>query len=74
MRRAGSRATALVAWLQRVGGARGIEVDCGGLMQRAGELAAARRRDPASLVRLARDTHRWKGEILDGRSRHPRDR
>ena len=65
---------ALVAWLQRVGAARGTEVDCGGLMQRAGELAAARRREPASLVRLARDTHRWKGEILDGRSRHPHDR
>ncbi len=65
---------ALVAWLQRVGAARGTEVDCGALMQRAGELAAARRREPASLVRLARDTHRWKGEILDGRSRHPHDR
>ena len=65
---------ALVAWLQRVGAARGIEVDCGALMQRAGELGAARRREPSSLVRLARDTHRWKGEILDGRSRHPHDR
>jgi len=63
----------LIAWLQRVGGARGVAVDCGGLMQRADELGSARRRDPSSLVRLARDTHRWKGEILDGRSRHPRD-
>jgi hypothetical protein len=65
---------ALIAWLQRVGGARGVDVDCGRLVERAGELGEARRRDSASLVRLARDTHRWKGEILDGRSRHPRDR
>ena len=64
----------LIAWLQRVGGARGVEVDCGALMRSADELGATRRRDPSSLVRLARDTHRWKGEILDGRSRHPRDR
>jgi hypothetical protein len=63
----------LIAWLQRVGGARGVEIDCGALMHRADELGAARRRDPSSLVRLARDTHKWKGEILDGRSRHPRD-
>jgi hypothetical protein len=63
----------LVAWLQRVGGARGVDIDCGALMQGADELSAGRRRDPSSLVRLARDTHKWKGEILDGRSRHPRD-
>jgi hypothetical protein len=63
----------LIAWLQRVGGARGVEIDCGALVQRADELGAGRRRDPSSLVRLARDTHKWKGEILDGRSRHPRD-
>jgi hypothetical protein len=63
----------LIAWLQRVGGARGVDVDCGALMRRAGELGEGRRRDPSSLVGLARDVHRWKGEILDGRSRHPRD-
>ena len=39
-----------------------------------GELDEARRREPPSLVRLARDIHKWKGQILDGRSRHPRDR
>jgi hypothetical protein len=64
---------ALVAWLKRVGGARGVTVDCGALMQQARELGVAGRRDQASLVRLARDTHRWQGEMLDGRSRHPRD-
>jgi hypothetical protein len=64
---------ALVAWLKRVGGARGVTVDCGALMQQARELGAAGRRDQASMVRLARDTHRWQGEMLDGRPRHPRD-
>ena len=64
----------LIAWLQRVAGARGVEIDCGALMQRAAEIGRSRRRDAASLVRLARDTHRWKGGILDGRARHSRDR
>jgi hypothetical protein len=64
----------LIAWLQRVAGARGVEVDCGALMQRASELGRSARRDAASLVRLARDTYRWKGEILDGRARHSRRR
>ena len=64
---------ALLAWLERVGAARGVEVDCRALMDGAGRLGAAQRRDSSSLVRLARDAHRWKGEILDGRSRHPRN-
>jgi Domain of unknown function (DUF4350) len=72
----------LTAWLQRVGGARGVDVDCGALIERADQLAPVQagdgrrtsRRDAAALVLLARDTHRWKGEILDGRARHPRDR
>jgi hypothetical protein len=65
---------ALTAWLQRVGTARGVEVDCGALVHQLGELDEARRREPPSLVRLARDIHKWKGQILDGRSRYPRDR
>jgi hypothetical protein len=65
---------ALLAWLRRVGTARGVEIDCAALMQRADKLASARRRDPSSsLVRLARDAQRWKGSILDGRSKHPRN-
>jgi uncharacterized protein DUF4350 len=64
---------ALVAWLKRVGGARGVSVDCASLLQQARELGAGSRRDQASLVRLARETHRWQEEMLDGRSRHPRD-
>ena len=65
---------ALMAWLQRVGTARGTDVDCGAVVRRAAEFGEWRRRDLAPLIRLARDIHRWKGEVLDGRSRHPRDR
>jgi hypothetical protein len=64
----------LIAWLQRVGTARGVATDCGPLIQEAAMLGESRTRNPAALVRLAREIHRWKGEILDGRSGHPRDR
>jgi hypothetical protein len=70
----GVTGAALVDWLERVGAARGASVDCAAVMRRAQELGAERRRDLAPLIRLARDIHRWKGEILDGRSRHPRAR
>jgi hypothetical protein len=70
--------TALVAWLRRVGGARGVDIDCGALIEQAELLASAGsatgRREASALVRLARDTHRWKGEILDGRAGDPRRR
>ena len=70
----GLSTSALVAWLQRVGAARGITTDCGALMGETETLADGRRRSTASLVRLARDIHRWRGEIVDGRTRHSRDR
>jgi hypothetical protein len=62
----------LLAWLQRVGSARGVDVDCGAIAQRASELENAGRRDQAQLVELARDIYRWKREITDGSSRNPR--
>jgi hypothetical protein len=68
----------LVAWLQRVGLARGVSIDCEAVLRRAadalpGREGPARRRNPSALVRLARDIHQWKGEIVDGRSRHSDD-
>ena len=63
----------LLAWLERVGLARGVTVDCADLLRQAAETSATRRRNPSSLVRLARDIHQWKGEIVDGRSKHPHD-
>ncbi len=62
----------LVAWLQRVGAARSVSVDCGVVVQRVSELAEARRGDLTQLVRYARDIHRWKREIIDGIPRNPR--
>jgi hypothetical protein len=62
----------LVAWLQRVGAARSVSVDCGVVVQRVSESAEARRGDLTQLVRYARDIHRWKREIIDGISGNPR--
>jgi hypothetical protein len=70
----GLSSAALVAWLQRVGAARSVDVDCAALIGEAERLADGRRRSAASLVRLARDVYRWRGEIVDGRSGHPRRR
>jgi hypothetical protein len=63
----------LIAWLQRVGLARGVAIDCEAVLHQAAEPGTARRRNPSTLVRLARDIHQWKGEIVDGRSRHSGD-
>lgn len=70
----GLSSAALVAWLQRVGAARGVDVDCAAVIGEAERLTDGRRRSAASLVRLARDIYRWRGEIVDGRTRHPRGR
>jgi hypothetical protein len=64
---------ALLAWLARVGLARGVAIDCEAVLREAAEPGLPRRRNPSALVRLARDIHQWKGEIVDGRSRHSRD-
>jgi len=70
----GLSTAALIGWLQRVSTARGVEVDGTAVVKEAAALEEGRRYNPATLVRLARQIHRWKGEIIDGRSRHPRDR
>jgi hypothetical protein len=62
----------LIAWLQRVGRARGVSVDCEAVLLEAADPATAQRRHAATLVRLARAIHQWRGEIIDGRARHPR--
>ena len=70
----GLAAAAVVEWLRRVGAARGVDTDCGALMAQAATLGEGRPRNPSALVRLARQAHRWKEEVLNGRSRHPRNR
>jgi uncharacterized protein DUF4350 len=62
----------LAAWLTRVGEARGVSVDCATVIREVEQLPDRRRGDLAPLVRIARDIHRWRREIVDGRSRHSR--
>jgi hypothetical protein len=62
----------LANWLTRVGEARGVTVDCAGVIGEVEQLADRRRSDLGPLVRLARDIHRWRREIVDGRSKHSR--
>ncbi|HXW25218.1 MAG TPA: DUF4350 domain-containing protein [Xanthobacteraceae bacterium] len=68
----GLSAPALSAWLTRVGEARGVSVDCAALVGEVETLGDGRRADLSPLVRIARDIHRWRREIIDGRSRHSR--
>ena len=62
----------LAAWLTRVGEARGVNVDCAAVIREVEQLPDRRRADLAPLVRIAREIHRWRREIVDGRSRHSR--
>jgi hypothetical protein len=62
----------LIAWLQRVGLARGVAIDCEAVLIQAAAPEMTRARNSSALVRLAREIHQWKREIVDGRSRHSR--
>jgi hypothetical protein len=62
----------LAAWLTRVGLARGVTVDCAAVIGEVEQLPDRRRADLTPLVRIARDIHRWRREIVDGRARHSR--
>jgi hypothetical protein len=62
----------LTAWLTRVGEARGVSVDCAAVIDEVESLPDRRRVDLAPLVRIARNIHRWRREIIDGRARHSR--
>ncbi len=65
--------SALLDWLQRVGQARGAEVDCVALYRQTEEIVESRRGGIAPLIPVARGIHRWKREILDGPAANPRD-
>ncbi|HWP26340.1 MAG TPA: DUF4350 domain-containing protein [Xanthobacteraceae bacterium] len=69
---AGLSGESLITWLQGVGSARGVTVDCAAIARRTSELTEAGQRDLAPLVRLARDIYRWKREIIDGPTGNPR--
>lgn len=63
---------ALIAWLQRVGRARAIGIDCGDVLRRM-DAAAGDRGAETTLVPVARDIYQWKRGILDGHSGHSGD-
>ena len=69
---AGLSGEPLLAWLQRVGLARGVRTDCGEIARRAAELPETGRRNPRGADRIARDIHRWKQEMMDGPSGNTR--
>lgn len=54
---------ALIDWLKSAGKARGVSLDCAGIIVRS-----ERRTDDAGLAACARDIYQWKGEIVDGPS------
>lgn len=56
----------LVAWLDRVGKARGVSASCAEILRRADGIRAHTGETAPRLARAARDIHRWKGEILHG--------
>jgi len=64
----GQSEQATVAWLARVGAARGVEVDCAALTRRLDEAAAAGAAGAANQLAVARDLYRWKRGIIDGHS------
>jgi hypothetical protein len=64
---------ALLDWLQRVGQARGADIDAVALYRETESIVESRRGGIAPLVPVARDIHRWKREILDGPAANSRD-
>lgn len=61
------------AWLDRIGKAKGVGIEAATLLARSKDVSAGRRRDPASSADVAKDTYRWKGEMLNGPAGHPQD-
>jgi hypothetical protein len=63
----------LSAWLDRIGKTKGVGIEAAALLARSKDLTAARGRDPATSADVAKDTYRWKREMLNGPSGNPRD-
>jgi len=65
--------SALLDWLERVGRARGVDIDGVALYRDTEAVVENRRGGTAALIPIARDIHKWKREILDGPARDSRD-
>jgi hypothetical protein len=61
----------LVSWLDRIGESRGLKSSSGAILSAISEKSAGRGK-LERMFALARDIHRWKGEILSGPSIHSR--
>ena len=66
--------TALAAWLDRIGKARGLSTSCAEIVRTAAALTVHDTRNLDRLFACARDIHRWKGELLHGSASHRHDR
>jgi hypothetical protein len=65
---------ALARWLNRIGMARGADLECTSLLAQAETVVSAKRANPAMMISLARDTNRWKREMIDGPGRNQNNR
>lgn len=55
---------AVMAWLDRVGKARGVTASCADIVRAASDLNPGDTRNLARLMECARNIYRWKGEII----------
>lgn len=63
----------MIEFLDRAAKARDVKLDGVEILARADKLLSKGGSDMSSFVDVAKDIHRWKQEILDGPSRHPRN-
>lgn len=63
----------LARWLDRIGRARNVAFSCERLLSGADRRPTGNVEAETHLLRLARDMHRWKGEMLDGSGRNRAD-
>jgi len=63
-----------LGWLQRLGAARGVSLDCADLNTRAAALAERGRTRAAELGRLPAEIWQWKQEMMHGAARSPAGR
>lgn len=71
---AGMNEPSLVAWLDHIGEARGVERSCSAIFDTVNKADSGNPQHLARLFEAARDIHLWKGEILNGsaKRRHSR--
>lgn len=63
----------LGAWLDRIGKAKGVGIEAAALLARSKDIATAGSRNRATSADIAKQTYRWKGEMLNGPAGNPRD-